>query len=155
MDPSTRLTVTLAAAAAAVFVTAGMVVRVRRWRQRSPEEIERLRRLAVNLRGRITTGQITDWIEPEAGRPGPRLVLYKYEITGASYEVAQDVSALPSVAAQVRSKVGRTVSIKYDPRVPTNSIVACEEWSGVPEMENGTMQDNSSVQSSAGALEKS
>ena len=38
--------------------------------------------------------------------------------------------------ALARRRVGRTVSLRYSTRVPTNSIVACEEWSGVPEAES-------------------
>lgn len=149
MDPSTRLTLTLAASAAGVFVSALILTRVRRWRRRSPEELERLRRLDVNRRGRITTGQIVDLIEPEPGNPGPYLALYKYEITGVTYEVAQDITALPAVWGLARRKIGRTVSVKYDTRVPSNSILACEEWSGVPESENRTTAETPPVRASA------
>jgi hypothetical protein len=131
-----RLPVTLAASAAAVFLTAWIVIRVRRWRRRSPEEMEKLRRLEVNRRGRIVAGQILDMAEPEPGKPGPRWVMYKYDITGVSYEAAQDICALPAIVALARRRIGRIISVKYDPRVPTNSILACEEWSGVPESES-------------------
>jgi hypothetical protein len=129
------LTVTLAASAAGAFLAAGIMIRVRRWRRRSPEEIERLRRLSVNAGGRITAGEITDIIEPEAGKPGSQLVAYKYDINSVTYEAAQDMTALPVILADIKRRVGRIVSIKYDPRLPTNSILACEEWSGVPETE--------------------
>ena len=155
MDPSLRLTLTLAASAGAVFATAGIVVRIRRWRRRSPEELERLRRLEIYRLGRITTGQIIDLTEPEAGKPGARLVVYKYEIASARYEVAQDIAALPAVVALAKRRIGRTVSVRYNPRVPTNSIIACEEWSGVPEAESNSHGNPPATLSSVEVVEKS
>jgi hypothetical protein len=136
LNPTLRLTLTLAAATAGVFLAGWVVIRVRRWRRKSPEEIERLRRLDVNRRGRIAAGQILDLSEPEPGKPGPRLLLYKYDATGVTYEAAQDIAALPATVQLARRRVGSIVSVKYDPRVPTNSIVACEEWSGLPSAES-------------------
>jgi hypothetical protein len=135
VDPSIRLTLTLAASTAAVFGAAWVIVLIRRRRRRSPEEMERLRRLGVNRRGRIASGEILDVMEPPPGTPGARLVAYRYDATGVTYHAAQDLSALPAVLALVKRRVGRTVSVKYDPRVPANSILACEEWSGVPQAE--------------------
>jgi hypothetical protein len=102
-----------------------------RSRGHSPEEIERRRRLDVHRRGRITSGRVVELLDTEKGASGC-LVVYRYEIGGVVYEVAQDVSALPelnSVAARLGDQI---VSVKYDPRRPTNSIIACEEWSGIP-----------------------
>ena len=42
---------------------------VRRWRRKSPDEIERLRRLGVNACGRIISGRIVELAEPVRGRP--------------------------------------------------------------------------------------
>ncbi len=117
----------------AVFVTALVLVVARRWRRKTPEEIERERRLDVNRRGRITHGEIINFVEPEPSKPGPRLIVYKYDVTGATYEASQDVSALPEIAAVARRLAGRSTSVKYDPRLTTNSIVVCEEWSGLPD----------------------
>jgi hypothetical protein len=136
MDPSTRLLVTLAGSAAAISLGTWVIIRVQRWRWRSPDEVERLRRLDINQRGRIVAGQILDFTEPEPGKPGARLVIYKYDIAGVSYEAAQEIHALPAVVALVRRRVGRIISVKFDPRIPSNSILACEHWSGVPEAES-------------------
>ncbi len=135
MDPAQRLTLTLGTAAAAIFAAAWGVALVRRWRRRDPADVERQRRLEVNRRGRITNGQIQDLVEPAAGESGPSLVLYQYEVSGAVYEAAQDLSTLPEVARMVRWVAGRPASVKYDPRRPGNSILACEEWTGVPAFE--------------------
>ena len=59
------------------------------------------------------------------------LVSYSYEVAGVTYEAAQDVTALPGIAAMARFLPGQTASVKYDPKRPANSIIACEEWSGL------------------------
>ena len=104
------------------------IVYLVRSRRKSPEELERLRQLEVNRRGRLVRGQILDLIEPDTAR---KLLLYQYEVAGVSYEVAQDISALPAVASHAHGLPGQTASVKYDPKRPTNSIIACEEWPGV------------------------
>jgi hypothetical protein len=102
-----------------------------RWRRKDPAELERLRRLDINKRGRICAGRIVDLVEAETAESKSRLVVYSYEVAGVSYEAAQDVSALPEIAAMVHFLASRTASVKYDPKRPANSIVACEEWSGL------------------------
>jgi len=108
-----------------------------RWRRhKDPDEIERLRRLDVNRRGRITAAEIIDLVEPGETAPGqsarrPCVIVYKYEVAGVTYEVSQDVSALPMALAASRSLAHESASIKYDPRAPTNSIIACEGWNGM------------------------
>lgn len=131
MNPSLRLKFGLAAAATAAALGAWTLARWR-WRRKSPEEMERLRRLDVNRRGRITQAHIVDIVETEAPAARGRLIVYKYEVRGVTYEVAQDVSALAELADVAHSLAGHTVSIKYDPKQPSNSILACEEWSGIP-----------------------
>lgn len=114
-----------------------------RWRQKDPNELERLRRLDVNRRGRITTAEIVDLLEPEsagvvaAANPRPLMVIYKYQVAGVTYEVSQDVSALPAALSATRSLASQTASIKYDPKAPTNSIIACEAWNGLEPPNDG------------------
>jgi len=107
-----------------------------RWRRKSPEEVERLRRLDVNRRGRITACHVTDLVEQPSGRQSgllARLIVYKYEVAGVTYEAAQDVSSLPDAGWGSRGVADQTASVKYDPQRPTNSIIACEGWHGIPE----------------------
>lgn len=132
MSVSSHVIVELAAAVIlGAAVTLGLV-RLLRPKRKTAAEIERLRRLDINRRGRITSGQIVEMVEPEPAKPGPRLVVYKYEVAGVTYEAAQDVSALPAVVSLLRRSPGLIISLKFDPGRPTNSIVACEEWCGVP-----------------------
>ena len=123
-------------AAALALASALTVVLVRRRRRKSPDELERLRRLDVNRHGRLATGQILDFVEPPPGKAGPRLMTYKYNVGGVGYEAAQDISALPGVVKVARRAAGQVVNLKYDPRRPTNSILACEEWSGIPVLDS-------------------
>jgi len=118
----------LAGAGAATALGVWGIVYLVRSRRKSPEELERLRRLEVNRRGRLVSGQILDLIEPDTVR---KLLLYQYEVAGVSYEVAQDISALPALASHAHGLPGQTTSVKYDPKRPTNSIIACEEWFGI------------------------
>ena len=108
---------------------------VRGWRRKSPDEIERLRRLGVNACGRIIPGRIVEVAEPMADGPAGPILLYDYEVAGVTYEAAQDVSALPEIAAAAPFLPGQTTSVKFDPRQPTNSILACEAWCGIPGLE--------------------
>jgi hypothetical protein len=127
-----RLALALAAAAVTAGLGAWLLASLKRWRRKSPEEIERQRRLEVNGCGRIAMGHVVDLVEP-GGTPAPGcLLVYTYEVAGVTYEAAQDISALPQVAAAADGLAGQTASVKYDPRRPTNSIIACEEWCGIP-----------------------
>ena len=108
---------------------------VRRWRRKSPEEIERLRRLEVNACGRISSARILELAEPVVDGPAGPTLLYEYEVAGVTYEAAQNLSALPDIAAAAPFLPGQTASVKYDPKQPTNSILACEAWSGIPVLE--------------------
>ncbi len=101
------------------------------WRKTSPEEIERLRRLELNWRGRITSARILDVIED--GAPGAlrRVVVYRYEVAGVTYEAAQEVSAFVGAELLTQGLAGSSSSAKYDPHQPLNSMIACEDWNGL------------------------
>ena len=118
-------------AAAVMLVGALSLILFARWRRKTPEELERLRRLAINRTGRVTYGLIVDWIEPPPGKKGARLVVFKYEVAGVKYDAAQDISALPTVVVRIRESIGQQARLKYDVDHPGNSIIACEEWSGL------------------------
>lgn len=129
---------------------------VRRWRRKSPDEIERLRRLDVNACGRIILGRIVELAEPHPDGPAGPILLYDYEVAGVTYEAAQDLSALPEIAAAAPFLPGQTTNVKFDPKQPTNSILACEGWCGVPDLETNRNakaepQENSPEPSTSGA----
>lgn len=114
----------------------------------SPEEAERRRRAYVNRAGRIGTARILDVVRLaptpvssrkhsktlglNSGQPEYRhIVIYKYEIRGVEYEASQDFTSLTEDPESLRYLPDMTASVKYDPADPGNSILACEEWSGL------------------------
>ena len=113
----------LAAAIVAIALAAVLLI-VRYLRKRpSPEEIERRRRAAINGKGKLGDGEITD-VEGAA-------IVYEYQVAGVGYAASQDVSALEALLpADLMSMIG-PASVKFDRSNPANSIVICEEWSGL------------------------
>ena len=131
MNLKAKLAITLAAAGVTSLAGSLAWVWVKLRRKRDPAEIERLRRLEVNRCGRISAGKILDFVESKAGATPARLLVYQYEVGGVTYEAAQDITRLPNLAAVAAFLPGQTISVKFDPKLPTNSIIACEEWSGI------------------------
>ncbi len=104
------------------LATVGGLVLVFR-RRRNPQERERLRRLAVNERGRLADGYIFEASETT--------VFYSYSVRGVEYTASQDVSTLSaSIPGETERLIG-PVSLKYLTANPANSIVVCEHWSGL------------------------
>ncbi len=139
MNGLTRTTVVMAAAGgasgAAIATSFLLGHKLKTWvrarRSKSPEEIERLRRLDIQQRGRIASAQIVDLIEESSGNVPKQVVVYRYEVAGVMYEAAQDISAFAEANDLAGILPGATSSVKYDPRQPGNSIIACENWSGL------------------------
>lgn len=116
-----------AAAAIAGTTIAAIVYGVRRHlRNRpTPEELERRRRQNLYREGKMGDGEIVD-VETNAAA-----IVYSYSVAGVVYTASQDVSSLQSaLPTDVMTMVG-PVSVKFDPRNPANSIVLCEDWSGL------------------------
>lgn len=134
-------------AAGALGVAALLLFLRNRWR-RDPEEVERRRRQYVGRVGRIAHAEILEVVESEAEAPSKRprslfqfhaavaasssrrlLVIYRYAISGVTYETAQDLTGLDS--GLMSSATGQSASVKYEPSNPSNSILAAENWSGL------------------------
>jgi hypothetical protein len=128
----TQLTMGLVAGGAVVLITAGILLYLKFRRRKDPAELERLRRAFLTRHGRIVTGEMIDLVA-ENGSSALMLV-YRYDVAGVTYEVAQDVTMLVNDASQARQAIGGTLSVRYDMRQPSNSIVMAEEWSGMPEI---------------------
>ncbi len=126
-----RWTITVAVTAFALLL--GVVALLfRRWR-RSAAEIERERRLAVNATGRITDGTL---VEPDPAPDDEQttsgLVFYRYSAKGLEYSAAQDLSTLSHLTSPRGLSPGAPVQVKYNPQKPSDSIILCEQWSGLP-----------------------
>ena len=89
----------------------------------SPEEVERLRRDMIHGKGKIGDGEIID--------VDGAMIMYSYSVGGVGYTVGQDASALSSLLPEDRMRMVGPASVRYDPNNPPNSIVLCEEWSGL------------------------
>jgi hypothetical protein len=115
----------LAVAGLMVLAGAGLLARRLLKRRPTPEEIERRRRLDIYQQGKLGDGEIVD-VDPE--RP---LITYSYSVAGVGYTVAQEVAALREMLPDDLMSMLGPVSIKFKPHNPANSIVLCEEWSGL------------------------
>ncbi len=118
---------------------------------KTPEEIERERRLYLKQVGRIVEGHIIEIVEQPreqvaerrrlfgrrsaARQPGTngthKLLFYSYSISGVTYETAQDITGLEERACLNRVVAGQPASVKYDPSNPSNSILVADDWSGL------------------------
>jgi hypothetical protein len=117
-----KLDLILICAGAAALLALGIYLLVR-WR-RKPKDKEKRRRLMVNQCGRIGDATITDLQDDT--------LFYSYSVAGVSYTASQDVAALRDrMPANVERLIGRAASLKYAPQNPANSILVCEEWSGL------------------------
>jgi hypothetical protein len=97
-----------------------VVLRIRR----KPKDKEKLRRLEVNTNGRLGDATITDITEDA--------IFYEYSVGGLTYTASQDVSQLREmIPADSHRLIGRPASFKYSLQNPANSILLCEEWSGL------------------------
>jgi hypothetical protein len=126
-----------ALASAALFALALWIVFKRRL---TPAEKERRRRAAVQQRGRTVEGVITE--------ADSASIHYCYQLRGVSYFASQDISALLERIPGDPSRLVGPVSVKYEPNNPANSIVLCEEWSGLP-VKSGTPESETSKEEPA------
>ena len=127
MNAPLEVALLLVVAAALVALGVWLLLRVRR----NPRDREHRRRLAVNSKGRLGDATITD-IDGDT-------IYYSYSVSGVSYTASQDISQLRDIIhPDIQRLIGGPVSIKYFPRIPANSIVICEEWSGLRANPNAT-----------------
>lgn len=120
MTNTVALSILAGVGAALIAVTVWLILRMRI----SPRERERRRRVAVNAHGRMTDGSVT---EATAGN-----LFYTYSVAGVEYTTSQDVSDLTDMLPLgPEHYIGCTVTVKYSTKNPANSIVVCEEWTGL------------------------
>jgi hypothetical protein len=101
-------------------------------KRNSPERREQRRRLFVNREGRLGDAMIVDVVGDT--------IVYQYQVSGVSYTGNQDVSALRQlIPGEIERLIG-IVSIKYTQRNPANSIVLCEDWSGLRDLYSRSQQ---------------
>ena len=114
----------IAAVCGAIVILAALGLWIARRFRSSPEKRERKRRLEVNQEGRLGDAMITEASEST--------LYYVYSISGVQYAASQDVTALlERLPGDPERLIGGHASLKYAPRNPANSILICEEWSGL------------------------
>ncbi len=102
----------------------GVAASLMRPRRMTPADRERKRRLNVNAQGRLGSAIITDIHDG--------VVSYTYWIAGVQYNAAQDISGFEALLPpDPATLIERPTGLKYLPHNPVNSIVMCENWSGL------------------------
>ena len=103
-----------------------------RRKPKTPDDLERERRVWLNTIGRITDGTVIDVqeIEPN-GQRSATMLIYQYDVAGVSYEASQDVTYLRQWINLHSCRLGVPTSVKYDSRNPGNSMVISEGWVGL------------------------
>ncbi len=89
----------------------------------SPEKREQRRRLDINLNGRLGDALLTECHEDT--------LYYTYDVRGVHYTASQDISTLREQLPDAPERLGGMVNMKYAAQNPANSILVCEEWSGL------------------------
>ena len=87
------------------------------------EKRERRRRQRVHERGRMGEAFVTGFDDSS--------LFYSYSIGGVQYETSQDISALREKLPAAPERLLGTARLKYLLENPGNSILLCEDWSGL------------------------
>jgi hypothetical protein len=89
----------------------------------NPEKREQRRRLEIHRVGRLGDAIITEATESA--------LYYSYSVRGVQYTASQDITALRQHLPAEPERLIGVVSLKYATNNPANSILICEEWSGL------------------------
>ncbi len=89
----------------------------------TPEKRERRRRLDLHLNGRLGDALLTEFHKDT--------LYYTYDLRGVHYTASQDITDLRDQLPAGAERLGGMVTIKYSGQNPANSILICEEWSGL------------------------
>jgi len=117
----------LALVGAVGILAAGYLVRSFVRRRQTPEEKERQRRALIYRTGRMGDANIIEI--------GDNALIYKYSIGGLEYTAAQDITFSRSLLPGELDTLIGPATVKYMPRNPFNSILICEEWTGLRKQE--------------------
>ena len=117
---------------------AGLAVWAALRKSSAPEKREQRRRLAVHATGRLSDAVITEATEDA--------LFYTYSVRGVQYAASQDIGSLRArLPAAPDRLIGSLAGIKYSTRNPANSILICEEWSGLRTLSPGAADSTRAV----------
>ena len=94
-----------------------------RRRASTPEKREQRRRMALHAIGRIGDAIVTEATE--------EALYYSYTVRGVQYDACQDIRSLRGLLPASLDHLVGGAGIKYSTRNPANSMLLCEEWSGL------------------------
>jgi|SRR5579863_1224504 hypothetical protein len=120
MPPNGQLAILAGVALALIALGAWIALRMA---QRNPEKREKRRRLRVHQIGRLGDALITEAADD--------LLYYTYSVQGVEYHASQEIAALRDLLPAEPGRLVGVANLKYSPRNPANSILICEEWSGL------------------------
>lgn len=109
--------------AALVGLSAALADWIARRVRTTPEKRERRRRLLVHRQGRLADALVTEATE--------QTLYYSYCVRGVQYAASQDITTLLGKLPPEPERLIGNASLKYAPNNPANSILICEEWSGL------------------------
>ena len=115
-------TALVAGGVAAVGLGAWVVYRYLKNRP-TPAELERRRRHHLHSSGKMGDANLFEFRD--------HMVFYSYAIAGVEYSACQDLADLQRMLPPDLWTTIGPATMKYDPRNPANSIVLCEQWSGL------------------------
>ncbi len=119
--PLSHIEIPVLLLAAAGLIALGIWAVLRR--RSTPEKREQRRRLLVHSTGRLGDAVVT---ETEGN-----LLYYSYSVRGVQYMASQDVGALRDRLPEDLARLIGPASLKYASTNPANSILLCEDWSGL------------------------
>jgi len=120
MSPGTKLILLGAVGVGTVGIGVRLGLRLM---QANPEKRERKRRLELHRRGRLGDALITEATDA--------MLYYSYSVRGVQYEASQDLDGLRHLLPTEPERLIGPASLKYSSKNPGNSILICEEWSGL------------------------
>ena len=124
MPPNGQLAVLAAVAVALIALGVWIALRVKK---ANPEKREKRRRLQVNRTGRLGDALVLEASDEATGT----LLYYTYTVQGVEYNASQDISTLRELLPDEPGRLVGVAHLKYALKNPANSILICEEWSGL------------------------
>ena len=115
------LQLAILAALAVLLIVAGIWLFLNS--RQTTAERERKRRITVNRTGRMGDATIIDVRDC--------ILFYSYEVRGVEYTTSQDASEFKELLPPETANLIGPSAMKYSSKNPANSILICEEWSGL------------------------
>ena len=121
MSSGSALELSILIALALLLIAAGIWLFLNS--RQTTAERERKRRITINQIGRMGDATIIDVRDC--------ILFYSYEVRGVEYTTSQDASEFKNLLPSETANLIGWSAMKYSSKNPANSILICEEWSGL------------------------